>query len=533
MLAEKKAPILGIDLGTTTSLACIVQDGNYCIIQPDPKLPSDLLPSMFCLTEQGPLVGEEARQMLRDHRYWDDVVRCVKRYMKYGDHKRFRSAGREYTPAQVSGMILKYLREAAERQLELRPGTITEAVVTVPAYFGHAERRATVEAGEQHAGFGRVHLLDEPIAAALGLGLDKLPGEQLVMVIDLGGGTLDVTLLHAGRTVADGGFVELGRDGHAELGGVNWDEETARIVIFQHDAQFDPEVFDLNNILLYEPCEIAKIDLCSTNLATERAHVLYEDRKLREIFNSWVTRQQFNESTDYLAEACGLVCDRLLESVSPEELKTLRRKRRGWMRILGHRRLERVTWQDIDMVYMVGGGSKVPAVQETIRQRWGRDPLIADKPQHQVAYGAARCAGSGGVVRPTLRSPHTTGYWYYPEANASPHFHPIVRRNARIPRTEELLCRVGGRGSKFRVEIVEERIDIELRSRRSETKLVVVEKLEITDLPPRLDNKEELVKFVLDYSSDRDISFTAWVRGKKKQVIVHGGNHAVTIAPPM
>ena len=273
--------VLAVDLGTTTCMACVQADGvgEPTVIVPDPiNYPgAHFMPSAFCMTSSGPLVGEQAVNKLMDKRYADDVVRFVKRFMHEPD-TIFCSNSKDFTPVQISGIFLHHLKKRAEEDLKTE---ISEAVITVPAYFGNVARQATCEAAVKYAGFDqdRVHLLDEPIAAAYGLNLHRSRRERLVMVADLGGGTFDATLLSIGTAVKEGGFYELGRDGDSELGGLNWDEEIAKLAV--HDLGISPptEFYKLDNVLLYRNCEIAKHQMCLQNLDRHFLPIDYRGRR--------------------------------------------------------------------------------------------------------------------------------------------------------------------------------------------------------------------------------------------------------------
>jgi molecular chaperone DnaK len=522
MTDSREAPILGIDLGTTKSMACVLPEGDDrpMIIHPDPRLPPDWMPSVFCMKKDGPVVGEEARQLLNDSRYRQDVVQCVKRYMHIGG-KLFPRYDPQFRALDVSAFILKHLRERAEHQLGLPPRSITRAVVTVPAYFGYVERRQTRLAARD-AGFdyGNVSLLDEPIAAAIGLGLDRQPGARLVMLIDLGGGTLDVTLLRVGAEAGECGFTELGRDGHNALGGLNWDEEIAKMAVLEHDL--DPDALKPDNIALYSPAEEIKIFFCTSRQMDARLLSFY-DRDSRKVLDTEINRADFVSRTRPLAERCGKICDRLLLGLHESDLASLREKRKRWGGLLPARRLRKVGWGDLDDVIMVGGGSQVDAVQEVIRDRWGRPPTIPDRPQHQVAFGAALCAGRQFEGSP-LRSPHTIGHWYYPQGPSKPRaFKALVLRNERIDEKRDIRfrCRVDGMGPTLAVELAEERLDPS--DDEEATEYFDLGTIELTDLPAGAISQPEYVQFHLRCYNEREMRITAQFRGQAKTVNLSQG----------
>lgn len=522
MSDSRKAPILGIDLGTTKSIACVVLEGDDrpTVIQPHPRRPGDVMPSVFCMKDDGPVVGEEARQLLTDDRYRDDVVQCVKRYMQM-ERKLFPRHDPQFRALDVSAYLLKHLRERAELQLGLSPGSITEAVVTVPAYFGYIERRQTRLAA-RNAGFdySRVSLVDEPIAAAIGLGLDRRPGDRLVLLIDLGGGTLDVTLLRVGTGVGDCGFLELGRDGHNKLGGLNWDEEIAKTAVLEHDL--DPDCLNPDNIALYGPAEEIKIYFCTESRLDER-RLTFRDRDSGKNLDTVIQRADFVRNTRPWAERCGKICDRLLRGVHPSDLACLRQKRKRWGGLLPGRRILEIDWKDLDDVVLVGGGSQVAEVQEAIRRRWGRPPTVPDKPQHQVAFGAALSAGRKFEGSP-LRSPHTIGHYYYPDGPEGPReFNALIRRNERLDEKKDACfrCPVRGMGSTLTVELAEERLDPADDERDVER--FDLGTIQLTDLPARARGQAEYAQFYLRCYNEREMRITAEFRGQAKTVNLSQG----------
>jgi molecular chaperone DnaK len=451
-------------------------------------------------------VGEHALNVLRGSRTTRDVIRWVKRFMGANEVKRFVSGGQHFSPAQVSAhFILTFLR-AAERQLGLRREDITKAVVTVPAYFGHRERRATVEAAEQHANLSRVYLLDEPVAAAIGLELHKLEGSKLVLVFDLGGGTFDVTLLRAGTEVGGGGFDELGRSGDSELGGLTWDQEIARYVVDQKKKSASPDFLELDNVRLYEGCEIGKKDLC-TNL--NDTLVTFRDRDQDgQPLDCTVTREWFERNTEDLADYCIRVCEHLFEEIPAADL--------AW------RGIRNVTWKDLDGVYLVGGSCRMPMIRRKLKERWGREPIMPDQPQHAVARGAAVYAAallegrddSQKLRQFNLRSPHSTGVHWLDTSTGAKQFHELISRNTRIPVERKFKHAVVGDGKQLVVEIGEERI-----SRfKPNGETVVVHELVLDNLPPRNGHQPEFVTFTVRYPNDRELQFTAEFRGKEVSV---------------
>lgn len=515
MVNGNRKPVLGIDLGTSTCLAGVwdEQSGQMIMIKPEPHLEQDWMPSVFCLTDESPqpLVGEAAYQMLRDHRYAGGVIRCVKRFMNRPNWRQ-NSGGRSFTAQDVSAAYLGHLRRAAIRQLHL-PDEPLEAVVTVPAYFGNQERRLTYEAAEKADLIP--HLLDEPIAAAYGLNLHNAPGRQLALVLDLGGGTLDVTLILAGTSVPQG-IYELGRDGDDQLGGDLWDDNLAKLLVFKQDHQRDSEFFDWNNIQLYEPCEKAKRNFSTLPVPSQT--VAYIDRTNKRTYYPVVSREEFLHETDYLAEKCVKICERLMSNIPNEEMDFLRKQKGLLSRLFG--RAKQPTWKEIDRVYLVGGGSKMRQVIDKMSSAWGRPLEVEQRPQHQIVYGAARI---GARVREDksffehmhLRSPHAVGYLYRPKLGGQPTFECMIERNATIPRRTEVEIEVGGGGrNEFEVEIAEERLEMIGRDHETVLKLKKLTTVRISELNSPRESRNRGF-FSMYYSADRELKFTAKVGGKE------------------
>jgi molecular chaperone DnaK (HSP70) len=538
-------------LGSHKSLACVLLDGDAdpLIIKPHPELPTyqaPWLPSVVCLTERGPIVGEPARQLYGDPSRRHHIITCVKRDMGL-ETKRYslgRPGDQEYSPAEISGFVLAHLRNAAASQLGRPVTDFVEAVVTVPAYFGQVERKSTVQAGEL-AGFERVHLLDEPIAAAtslLGGRLSATP--RLIMLVDLGRDTLDVTLLLAGTTVSHGGIYELARDGD-RLGGIDWDRAIALFALRFSHPQWRERIGDIEfvhpaNLPLWDPCETAKKQLSSG----ERDELVlcygdYLDNQFRRVS---LTRADFLRITQYLSDKCIKVCNRLVETVPPQELARLVRKRRTWKDYFRSRRVRQLTWSDIDDVYLLGGGSRVPSIRDGIRQCWKGEPRLDDKAELRVGYGAALCAAqlseNPHLLKDSyLRCPHAIGVRTYPspqprrtwlaallagkgaadrEKAKEPAFDCLIAKNQRIPDTIVRRYQLAGDADTFVVELVEEHRDLD-KPPGEQLRYEDFGRLEISGLPQAVSAEDRFVKLEFHYHSDRDMRLYATVRGIRRE----------------
>jgi len=572
----KKPIILGIDLGTTFSLASLrLGDGQYLPFTTEPG-GDQLVPSVFLHMPDGTvLVGAaaEAEEKFEEHR--PHVVRHVKRYMNrnYSDGTQepetFLSHGKEFLPYEISGYILRALKEAAEREIRSPAGEairanyewlgqIYSAVITVPAYFGPSERQATRDAAK-FAGFSpaNVELLDEPVAAALSLGLHQEPGERIILVVDVGGGTTDITLLKVGRDVDNGGFLELGRIGDSGLGGVDIDQKIVHDTIYSTVTQKKYSVDELDALEdsnrqgpFFARAETEKKKICREMLERKGVYgeVIYREPVRGERFQFRFTEQWFRENTDYFVEYVARLCDFLLRNVDRHEAG-----KGGWRSVIstlagsGGRGL---AWKEVDQVWMVGGSSLMPHLQERILSRL-KDPRklkVAPRPQHAVAEGAAVYAdmvASGqplkGIAMP--RCPCDIGVMTYPrrtgweklkdwlsgrKESQGLEFFPLIRSNTLLSderqRTQRYRARTRpGPDGTVRIPICQRFVgQVAGAAPSSEMHYSIrqVRRLTIPDLPP-LNGTTDLdtVSFEVTYEPTHTLRFTAEYRGHKLKPI--------------
>ena len=440
----KPVPVVGIDFGTTTSTACLKTEGGYVFIKPEGDAQDSLMPSVVRFTgaaDEDHVVGLPAIKNLSPEET-RNVVQHIKREMAWDaewdknltaeERLTYTFHSRSYRPAEIAGRIIRHLKRAAENHLaadfKLRSqfdfdGEINTAVITVPAQFGLKERASIVLAAKTYGGFREVHLLEEPVAAALGLKLHQQPGRRIVMIVDLGGGTLDVTLLCVGKNAPNGGFLELGRIGDNELGGTDWDNIIARHVVStfcsepgirdrliaevrrQHaeddetpppansiafEARIDRlmrERADISrNFPLHGACESAKITLGDSNSKIDNSVVRVDCRdSVLGFIKVNVSRDWFNGESQPLSNWCAKRCEQLLGFISEKQLRKVG--------------LKTLTWKQVDQIVLVGGGSRLPAVQNAIAKQSGKkldakseELILAKSPQHLVAMGAAAYA---------------------------------------------------------------------------------------------------------------------------------------------
>ncbi len=358
--------IIGIDLGTTNSCVAVMEGGTATVI-PNAE-GARTTPSVVGFTKTGErLVGQVAKRQAVANP--ERTISSIKRHM--GSDYKVEIDGKKYTPQEISAMILQKLKADAEAYLG---APVTEAVITVPAYFTDAQRQATKDAG-QIAGLTVKRIINEPTAAALSYGIDK-EDDQKVMVYDLGGGTFDVSIIEMGEGVQQ----VLATAGNNHLGGDDFDQRIIDWIV----AEFKKtEGIDLSNDKmvmqrLKEAAEKAKIELSATTSSNINLPFITADATGPKHLDMTLTVAKFNELTKDLVDATmGPVQQALSDSgLSASEL---------------------------NKVLMVGGSSRIPAVQEAVRRKLGKEPFKGINPDECVALGAAYQGGVlGGDVKDGL-----------------------------------------------------------------------------------------------------------------------------------
>ena len=341
--------VLGIDLGTTFSAMCHVNAYGKPEIVSNAEGRSTTPSVVHFYDESGVVVGEEAVKMCVIDP--GNVVRFIKRHMGEDDFT-LEFFGRDYSPQEISALILRKLKEDAE---ELLGTTIRDAVVTVPAYFNSAQRGATNEAG-RIAGLNVLSIINEPTAAAIAYGLDRIGGERKLLVFDLGGGTFDVTVMDIRGTR----LTTLASDGNAELGGKDWDDQLLNYVAEQFDEKFgvDPRDDPAPYQELYERVLHAKVSLSSK----ERAIVPVNYRGRRMVVP--VTQSLFEKLSSSLVQQCEDTCNIVLEKAN-------------------------LRWSDLDDVLLVGGSTRMPMIRSLLHRLAGKPPDTSVNPDECVSVGAA------------------------------------------------------------------------------------------------------------------------------------------------
>lgn len=350
---------VGIDLGTTNSCVAVLEGGEPTVIANAEG--ARTTPSIVAFAKNGEvLVGEVAKRQSVTN--VERTIRSVKRHM--GTNWDIDIDGKKYTPQEISARILQKLKRDAESYLG---ETVTDAVITVPAYFNDAQRQATKEAGEI-AGFNVLRIINEPTAAALAYGLDKSDKEQTILVFDLGGGTFDVSLLEIGD-----GVVEVkATNGDNHLGGDDWDQALVDYLVktFGSKNGIDLTKDKMAMQRIREAAEKAKIELSSSQQTSVHLPYITVDTEKNPLFmDETITRSQFQSLTADLLDRCKKPFQAVLKDAG-------------------------IPVADIHHVVLVGGSTRMPAVVELVRElTGGREPNKGVNPDEVVAVGACLQAG--------------------------------------------------------------------------------------------------------------------------------------------
>lgn len=349
---------IGIDLGTTNSCVCVYESGESKVIANAEG--GRTTPSVVAFKNGEMLVGTKAKHQAVIN---PETISSIKRLI--GTNEKVKANGKSYSPEEVSAMILGDLKKTAEAYLG---ETVTEAVITVPAYFNDAQRQATKNAGKI-AGLDVKRIINEPTAAALAYGLDKQDKNERILVYDLGGGTFDVSILELG----DGVFEVLSTSGNNRLGGDDFDNKLVDYIIAEIDSQEGVNLKDDKMAMqrIKEAAEQAKKDLSNMTTTQVSLPFIAQVNGTPVNFEMEITRAKFEDLTRDLV-------DSTLEPV------------RKAMKDAG------LSKNDIDKVLLVGGSTRIPRVQELIKNELGKEPSKGVNPDEVVAMGAAI---QGGVLQ--------------------------------------------------------------------------------------------------------------------------------------
>ncbi|MBU4689950.1 molecular chaperone DnaK [Mycoplasma zalophidermidis] len=393
-----KEVIIGIDLGTTNSVVSIVDNGTPVVLE---NLNGKrTTPSVVSFKDGETIVGENAKNQIETN---PDTIASIKRLM--GTKQTVKANGKEYKPEEISAMILSNLKKYAEEKIGHK---VEKAVITVPAYFNNAQRESTKLAGKI-AGLEVLRIINEPTAAALSFGLDKTDEEKKVLVFDLGGGTFDVSILE----LADGTFEVLSTAGDNELGGDDWDHAIVNWLVnkIKKEHNYDVTENKMAMARLKQAAEKAKIDLSSSMVAhISLPFLIFIEGQAPINVEAELKRSEFEQMTASLLERCKAPIDRALSDA-------------------------KISLSEISDVLLVGGSTRMPAVQTLVETKLGKKPNKSVNPDEVVAMGAAiQGAVLAGDISDILLvdvTPLTLGIETEHGIVAS-----LIERNTRIPITK-------------------------------------------------------------------------------------------------
>ena len=354
--------IIGIDLGTTNSCVSVMEGGEAKVIT-NPE-GNRTTPSVVAFKDGEIVVGEAAKRQAVTNK---DTVSSVKRLM--GSSEKIHANGKTYTPQEISAMILQYLKKYAEEYLG---EPVTKAVITVPAYFNDAQRQATKDAGKI-AGLDVERIINEPTAASLAFGIDKTDKEQKVLVFDLGGGTFDVSIID----MSEGTFEVLATAGDNHLGGDDFDNVIVDWMADEFKKQYNIDLKADRMALqrMKEAAEKAKKDLSGTLQAHISLPFISANQSGPLHFETDLTRANFDKMTKFLVDRTVVPVKQALKDAD-------------------------LSPNDLNQVLLVGGSTRIPAVQEAVKKELGKEPNKSVNPDEVVAMGAAIQGGILGGENP-------------------------------------------------------------------------------------------------------------------------------------
>lgn len=394
-----KEIIVGIDLGTTNSVISYVQEDGKVKVIPNPE-GTNTTPSVVAFKASGEeIVGNAAkRQMITN----PDTVRSAKRKMGSSYKFHINCLNKDFTPQEISAKVLAYMKSYAEKSIGHE---VKKAVITVPAYFNDAQRQATKDAGTI-AGLDVVRIINEPTASCLAYGLDNNKSEK-VLVFDLGGGTLDVSILDIG----DGTFQVLSTSGDTELGGDDWDKAVADWIHAQIQIESGVDLTDkMAQQRFLDAAEKAKIELSSSLETTISLPFIGMGKNGPISYEGKLTRAKFQDLTRNLLECCKAPMEKAMKDAG-------------------------LTYNDLGDVLLIGGSIRMPAVQEMVSRVTGHKPNMSVNPDEAVSIGAAI---QGGVIAGDVKdvvlldvTPLTLGI-----ETLGGVMTPLIPRNTTIPTTK-------------------------------------------------------------------------------------------------
>ena len=474
------AKAVGIDLGTTNSVVSVLEAGEPVVI-PNAE-GGRTTPSVVGFAKNGEvLVGEVAKRQAITNP--DRTIRSVKRHM--GTGWTVDVDGKAYTAQEISARILGKLKRDAEAYLG---DTVSQAVVTVPAYFDDAQRTATKEAG-QIAGLEVLRIINEPTAAALAYGLDKEDKDQTVLVFDLGGGTFDVSVLEIGEGV----FEVKSTSGNTHLGGDDWDQKVIDWLVksFKDTEGVDLAADKMAAQRLKEGAEKAKVELSSVQETQINLPFITATSDGPKHLDLKLTRSKFNELTSDLVEQCRGPFEAAIKDAG---LKT----------------------SDIDHVVLVGGSTRMPAIQELVQSLTGKEPHKGVNPDEVVAIGAAVQAGVlKGEVKDVLLldvTPLSLGI----ETKGGV-MHRLIERNTTIPtKRSEIFTTAEDSQPSVEIHVLQGEREMAMYNK-------TLGKFQLVDLPPAPRGIPQIeVTFDIDANGIVHVAARDKATGKEQSMTITG-----------